>query len=190
MTPIRVNGIRRRRVVGLLTLAALPPLATARNAPPEVAGDLPDARLRGSGRLTFLTLHVYDIRLWSPAVVPRDDASQTPLALEIEYARKLYGREIAKRSLEEMRGIGTVGEDQGARWLATMTELFPDVARGDRITGVQRPGGVSRFFLNGRLLGEVADPAFTRLFFGIWLSPKTSEPKLRLSLLGETGSGS
>jgi len=48
---------------------------------------------------------------------------------------------------------------------------------------VQLPGQGTRFFLNGSLRGEVADADFTRLFFGIWLSPKTSEPRLREQLL-------
>jgi Chalcone isomerase-like len=67
-----------------------------------------------------------------------------------------------------------------------MTQLFPDVRGGDRLTGVQRPGQAARFFLNGVLRGEVPDADFTRLFFGIWLSPRTSEPRLRAQLLGGT----
>jgi len=41
-----------------------------------------------------------------------------------------------------------------------------------------------RFFHNGALRSELRDTDFTRRFFGIWLSPQTSEPKLRQSLLG------
>jgi hypothetical protein len=33
-------------------------------------------------------------------------------------------------------------------------------------------------------VGEVRDATFARLFFGIWLSPRTSEPQLRAALLG------
>jgi hypothetical protein len=61
------------------------------------------------------------------------------------------------------------------------------VAKGDRITGVQRPGESARFFLNGKPIGEVRDAEFARRFFGIWLAPKTSEPKLRLALLARAG---
>ena len=67
-----------------------------------------------------------------------------------------------------------------------MKQLFVDVHKGDRITGVQVPGVATRIFVNGRLRGEVRDAEFTRLFFGIWLSPATSEPKLRDALLGLT----
>jgi hypothetical protein len=65
-----------------------------------------------------------------------------------------------------------------------MLQFFPDVRPGDRITGVQRPDGVVRFFLNGQLRGEKRDADFARRFFGIWLAPVTSEPRLRAALLG------
>ena len=107
-----------------------------------------------------------------------------PLALELEYARKLDGAEIAKRSLVEMRRQAEPAAEVAQRWLVDMTRLFPDVQEGDRITGVNLPGQGARFFHNGTLRGEVRDTEFARLFFGIWLSPGTSEPALRQSLLG------
>jgi len=64
-----------------------------------------------------------------------------------------------------------------------MRALFPDVKAGDVITGVHQPAMGVVFWCNGRLLGEVRDPLFARLFFGIWLSPQTSEPQLRSALL-------
>ena len=57
------------------------------------------------------------------------------------------------------------------------------VQPGDRITGVHRPGAGARFYFNGRLRASVDDAAFARAFFGIWLSPSTSEPRLRSALL-------
>ena len=86
-----------------------------------------------------------------------------------------------------MRDLATIDEPTGARWLAAMKGLFPDVKAGDRITGVHVPGSGARFYLNSRLLGEVADDAFSRLFFGIWLSPKTSQPRMRETLIQGIG---
>ena len=34
-------------------------------------------------------------------------------------------------------------------------------------------------------IGDVRDPLFAKLFFGIWLSPQTSEPQLRRALLAQ-----
>jgi len=44
--------------------------------------------------------------------------------------------------------------------------------------------GKPAFFLNGKLLGETADTAFSEAFFRIWLDPKARKPELRAALLG------
>ena len=184
--------MRASRRAAVLTLAAalgLPwHLPAAASAPPaEVAAEVPGAALQGSGRLTFLGLQIYDARLWSDDSFRADTFERAPLAIELAYARTLRGKLIAERSLKEMRRAGPIADDEATRWLAVMTQLFPDVNAGDRITGVLRPGEAARFFLNGKLLGEVRDADFAKRFFGIWLSPKTSEPDLRKSLLGKAG---
>jgi len=58
------------------------------------------------------------------------------------------------------------------------------VRKGDRITGVNLPPGIVRFYFNGQPIGEIDDPEFTRAFFGIWLDPRTSRPEFRKRLLG------
>ncbi len=151
---------------------------------PEVSTELSAAKLSGQGKLTYFGLHVYDARLWVQDGFKASDFARAPLALELEYARTLYGKLIAERSLEEMKRGGEVTEAKAAEWLAQMKTLFTDVNKGDRITGVQVPGVATRVFINGKLRGEVRDAEFTKLFFGIWLSPRTSEPKLREALLG------
>ncbi|MBX3635879.1 MAG: chalcone isomerase family protein [Rubrivivax sp.] len=159
--------------------------------PAELGAELPAARLQGSGRLRFFGLHVYDARLWTgERRAGADDWAATPMALEIEYARRLVGAQIAERSLEEMRRQGAIAEADAERWLAEMKRLFPDVAAGDRITGVKVPGTAARFFVNGRFRGELRDADFTRRFFGIWLARETSQPALRDALLGARAAGS
>jgi len=175
----------RRRVLLLIAALAAAPLARARSdVPAEVLAELPGARLQGQGSMRFLGMAVYDARLWSSETPVRGDNWSQPLALEIAYSRSLAGRKMAERTLEEMRRVGEVAPARAERWLAELTRLFPDVREGDRITGVQRPGRGVRFFYNGSAQGEVRDADFGRLFFGVWLSPRTSEPGLRESLLG------
>ena len=169
----------------LLALAGGPAALWAQTAmPAEVAAELPGAKLLGSGRLTFIGLAIYEARLWAGESFKAESYEQAPLAIELDYARTLYGKLIAERSLDEMKRAGGISEAQAEGWLATLKQTFPDVAKGDRITGVFRPAESARFFLNGKAIGEVRDAEFARRFFGIWLSPKTSEPKLRLALLG------
>ena len=182
------------RRTALLALALQPCVSLQLSAQPalptEVSAELPGARLLGSGRLTFMMLHVYDARLWVGHDFKADGFASMPLALELEYARSLHGRLIAERSLEEMKRQGAVSDEAGERWLAAMRQAFPDVAKGDRLTGLHRPGESARFFMNGKVRSEIRDADFARRFFGIWLSPQTSEPKLRQSLLGLSRVGS
>ena len=186
--PTRPDATRRALLAaGLgwpLTYAGGALAQAASGLPPEVVQALPEARLQGSGRLTYFGLHVYDARLWVASPVTADNFSLAPLALELEYARSLYGRLIAERSLTEMKKVGTVPEGKAEAWQADMARLFLDVNKGDRITGVQVPGEAARFFINGKHRGDIRDAAFVPLFFGIWLSPRSSEPQLRAALLG------
>ncbi|MBI5257128.1 MAG: chalcone isomerase family protein [Burkholderiales bacterium] len=168
---------------GLLGPGALP--AATPEPPPEVRAELPEARQRGTATLRFVGLHVYDARSFSAAPI-EGDGSEQPLAIELRYARTLAGARIAQRSIDEMRRIGAFTEAQAERWLRAMTQLFPDVTAGTRLTGIQHPGRSARFYLDGRPLGQIDDPDFVRLFFGIWLSPRSSEPALRARLVGAT----
>jgi hypothetical protein len=176
---------RRALLIAAGAACLLPGAALSSLAPPaEVAAALPGATLQGQGRLRYFGLHVYDAVLWSQRRLGAGEVLDAELALELRYARTLRGPLIAERSIEEMKRVGEFGAEQSQRWLAAMTRLFPDVNDGDRITGVHRPGRGATFYVNGRTVGEVADTAFARLFFGIWLSPRTSEPALRTALLG------
>lgn len=190
-----VDSQRRTLLAWPLACAALtsPLPALARSVPPlppEVRSELPDARLLGSGRLTFMLFHVYDARLWAGPEFDVVRYDQVPLALELEYARGFDNADIAERSIEEMRRSGPIAPEKATRWLSAMKQAFPNVAAGDRTTGVQVPGVAARYFVNGKFTGEIRDPEFTRLFFGIWLSTRTSEPRLREALLAGAPNGS
>ncbi|MDH4051573.1 MAG: chalcone isomerase family protein [Rubrivivax sp.] len=177
-------ALNRRTLMAAALGMAWP--AWARMTPPtELRQVLQGAKLQGEGRLRFLGLAVYEARLWAPEPVPAEQWAGQPLALELLYARALYGRKIAERSIEEMRRQAKIPDAQGQEWQGALARLIPDVEAGDRLTGVQQPGAATQFFYNGALRGEVRDPEFTRLFFGIWLSPQTSEPALRERLLGQ-----
>lgn len=177
-----MSSLSRRST--LVALACLPFGAGSQTTQPSELSALPGARLLGQGRLTFLGLNVYSAKLWVTDGFKPDDFISHPVALELEYARSLVGSLIAERSLTEMKRVGEVPADKADSWLASMAKIFPDVDKGDRITGLHQPGEGMRFFFNGKPRGDIRDAAFARLFTGIWLSPRTSEPKLRQALLG------
>lgn len=179
--PTRRTLLRWGGSVGGLCLAGV--TNSQATMPPEVQAQLPQAKATGTTRMRFFGLSIYDAQLW---VAPGFDAAQYaahPLALELRYLRSLKGSAIAERSLQEMRRGGPVDAATEQRWLQAMVDAFPDVKEGDRLTGLHTSGAGTRFFLNGTLRATVADPAFGPQFFGIWLAPWTSEPRLRAELL-------
>lgn len=161
---------------------ATPSLATV---PAEVASDLKQAQLLGRAPLRFFGLLVYEARLWTPPAFEPERYDQHPFALELEYARKLEGPAIAERSIAEMRRVGEFNDAQSKTWLTLMNQAFPNVGAQDRLTGVHDGAGGVRFFFNGKQTAAIKDQAYARLFFGIWLSPKTSAPALRNALIGK-----
>ena len=154
-------------------------------APAPIRATLPAARLAGEGALRWLGLRIYDARLWvGPRGLDPDRIGTDAFALEISYARSLSGAAIAERSAAEIARLDlAASEGQRIGWLERMGAIFPDVRAGDRIAGVFDPRAGTRFFLNDRPIGSVADPAFARAFFGIWLDARTAAPQLREALL-------
>jgi hypothetical protein len=148
---------------------------------------LKDQPRLGTARLRVWGFEVYDASLYASPGFDAQRFAEQRFGLELAYLRSFKGPDIAERSLDEMRALGAIDAAQAERWLKAMSALFPDVQRGDRITGVHVPGTGARFYLNGQWLGEVADESFSRLFFGIWLSPKTSQPGMRRALIEPTG---
>ena len=182
------DGVPRRHPLALafaliLAMTAVPTHAVnAPPLPPQVALLAPNLKVQGGGELTFFGISVYDGYYWSPT---RGWAQDGPFALDLHYHRALDGEKIAERSVGEITKLGYGTAEQRLRWGEEMKRVFPDVRRGDRLTGVHLPGGVVRYFLNGKSIGEIADPGFARAFFGIWLDPKTSQLDFRQMLLGE-----
>jgi hypothetical protein len=153
------------------------------NTPEPAETPLPGTQLAGQGLLRYYGFEVYRARLWVPPGFEADDYAAHPLALELAYLRDFSAEAIARRSLQEMQRQQAIPAAQAARWQEALQAALPDVKKGDRITGVYRPGAGVVFWMQGRVVGEVADAQFARLFFGIWLSPQTSEPALRQALI-------
>lgn len=192
--PLTTRSLRLRRthpaaafLLAVTAAAWWPAQVQATTPEPTVSAALQDKQVQGNARLRVWGFEVYDATLWAGANFDAQRYEQHRFALELNYLRSFKGSAIAERSIDEMRGIAAITPEQAARWLAAMGTLFPDVQRGDRITGVHVPGSGARFYFNGRLRGELADDAFSRLFFGIWLSPKTSQPAMRATLIQAAG---
>lgn len=166
-----VHSVRRSLLLALLAW----PFAGLAGAATAVA-PYPGLRRWGSGAFRRFGFHVYDATLWAG-----DDPLRPPLALRLDYKRSIAGKAIAEASVKEMRTF-VADADQLAVWGAEMMRIFPDVRDGDHIIGLWQPEG-ARFLQDGRVIGDVGDPAFARAFFGIWLDERSSAPALRAALL-------
>jgi hypothetical protein len=151
--------------------------------PEFVQTHIPTARMVGQSRLKMYFFKIYDATLYAPN--GQFDQTQ-PFALSLGYLRDFDGADIAQRSIDEMRDLGYRDTAQLAQWLIQMELSFPNIIAGDVLTGVVDEQQHTRFYFNGKPTHTVADPEFTQAFFAIWLDSKTSQPKMRIQLLGET----
>ena len=168
-------------IAGVLLWIALAMPALAQTLPPRAADVLPGAREAGGGAFRYLGLRIYDAKLWTAG--PRFDA-EAPYALGIRYARNIKGLKLAEESVKQWRGMRYGYEDRYEAWEAEMRRIFPDVKPDDELVGVHLPGKGAQFYFNGKPAGAVADSAFARAFFAIWLDERTTEPGLRRALIG------
>jgi Chalcone isomerase-like len=171
-----------RRLIALVMAAASLTSAGAqtwRDALPQASA----SRMIGEGEYRWFGLHIYTAQLWAAQATATLD---TPLALQITYARSLSGQRLVDTSIAEIRRMNgsAVPDETAARWRAALSQVLPDVHAGDRLTGVYLPAEGARFYANDRATGQIQDPALARAFFAIWLDPATRAPALRQHLLG------
>jgi len=161
---------RRQGYLGLLVLLLLAGHAHA------------EWQMVGEARLQFMFWDIYDSRLYS-----RDGRymeQQRPLKLEIQYLRDIKAADLVKNTGKEWDGLG-VSPDLQQPWLEALSGMWPDIRQYDVLAIEINEQGESLFSWNGKAIGRIGDPVFGQHFIDIWLSPGTSQPALRLALLGE-----
>lgn len=186
MTNRPLPALRRRTAPLLLALglAAVWPVQ-ATDAEPTAQAALAGQRVLGESLFRYWGFEVYHATLRVSPGFDAEHFSAHRFALELQYRRAFAGRDIAQRSIDEMRGQAPLDAATANAWLDTMAALFPDIQPGDRLLGVHVPGQGARFYFNGVLRGAVPDTRFAERFFGIWLAPSTSQPRLRQALLAQ-----
>ncbi len=137
------------------------------------------AKLQGSGRLNWWGFHVYDASFYRAGT-----PASSEFALDIRYQKSFTGTSIANRSAEEMKKIG-VPDTQAAIWGKELANILPNIESGDTLTAIYIPKQGTVFYHDGKRIAQIPGAEFSKAFFGIWLDPKTSAPKLRNELLGQ-----
>jgi hypothetical protein len=133
---------------------------------------------QGVGRLTFWGFHIYDVTLYRMI-----NLKSPEFALDIKYQKSFSGISIADKTAEEMKKMG-VPDAQATIWGKELAEVLPNIEPGQTLTGIYSPKVGTTFFYEGKKIAQFPGVEFSKAFFGIWLDPKTSIPKLRAELLG------
>lgn len=137
--------------------------------------------LVGEARLSFLFWSVYDSRLYS--LDGQYQEGQRPLRLEIQYLLDVDADDLVSRTMEEWQHQ-QLQHPRQQQWALQLASLWPDIREGDILAVELDEEGGNTFYRNGQILGGVDDAAFGAQFLAIWLSPATSQPELRLALIG------
>lgn len=110
---------------------------------------------------------------------------QNPYALRIKYLRPIDNITLLKETEKQWKKMHSNIETYNKNWLTKLSDIFPNVEKNDEITFFVDRNNHSKFYLNNHYLGRIEDPEFSQYFSGIWLSTKTTRPKLRKNLIGE-----
>jgi hypothetical protein len=166
----------------LYPLLALLLISAQVNATTLIEAEIPNAQMVATGRLTVFLFDVYDASLYTVngkrQVVP-------PYALKLAYLRDIKGEKIADQSTEEIRNQKQVDEVTLADWHSQMRNIFPNVKKGDHITGIYKSPSECAFYKNDSPIGQINNKQFCTAFFNIWFGENTSQPALRNQLIGQ-----
>lgn len=144
-------------------------------------GLVPNASVVGQGILSYAFWDIYEATLYAPNGRFKPNK---PFALSIKYFHPINGKDIADKSVQEMRKQGFHDEIKLAAWNTQLKSFLPDVKNGTVLSAVYIPKEQTKFFNGNLVIGSIKGDDFARLFFGIWLENTTSKPELRRALLG------
>lgn len=162
------------------SLAALPAWAS----PTEVTRALPRAEKVGEATYRMLSVPIFNAELYAENGA---FAWERPFALSLTYQRSARATTLINRSIREMSQRGGGSAETLAPLRTQFQRCFPDVARGDRVTGVSTGPDTARIFHNGAHRCDVRWPGLRRTFFGIWLDGRDGQAAaLSARLRGET----
>lgn len=134
----------------------------------------------GAGDMRWTFFKLYRIQLLTDTGLHRQGV--TPQSLEITYYRDIPSSTLVEATGDQWDHL-KLSNNASANWLVQLDELWPDVKQGDTLRFEVDAENNNRFLHNGSLIGGIDDTDFSVAFLSIWLSPNTSEPKLRQQLI-------
>ena len=145
--------------------------------------DFQSPKLIGEGTLKVLMWEVYDLRLLTDGT---SFSWNNKFMLEFDYSRELKKESVIDASLKEFKLQPNVSDKNIGAWEAYLEQVIQPVQKGTKATVQWVPEGQIIFHYEGSKPTTIENEKFARAFLNIWLGEKTSRPKLRSQLLGDS----
>jgi hypothetical protein len=150
---------------------------------PEINQNFSKSSRLGAHNLKVWGFKIYNIQLLSET---KKFSYQNKLALVINYQRDFAKNDLIKKSLEEISRINDINDKELLKiYQNKLEEIFFEVKEGDRKTAFFDPKKGVKLYFNGKFVGEIKDLIFAKRFIDIWLSDKSSYPKMTQDILGK-----
>ena len=150
---------------------------------PEINQNFSKSSRLGAHNLKVWGFKIYNIQLLSET---KKFSYQNKLALVINYQRDFAKNDLIKKSLEEISRINDINDEELLKtYQNKLEEIFFEVKEGDRKTAFFDPKKGVKLYFNGKFVGEIKDLIFAKRFIDIWLSDKSSYPKMTQDILGK-----
>ncbi|MBU2872117.1 chalcone isomerase family protein [Colwellia sp. E2M01] len=137
----------------------------------------------GSAKFSVLFWDIYNSTLYTPTGEYSYTEKANKLIFKIEYLKDISSADLIERTVEQWQHLN-IPKAQYSAFIPRLQAIWPDISAGDSLAMLVE-NNTAIFYFNNDQIGMVEQPEFYQLFLDIWLSPKTSQAKLRSQLLGE-----
>ncbi|HBY87063.1 MAG TPA: hypothetical protein DEO86_14455 [Colwellia sp.] len=110
------------------------------------------------------------------------DITSDKVLFTISYLADISSNDLINRTVDQWEHLG-IQSERYTSYLPKLKGMWPDIKEGDSLS-LLIDQGRSVFYFNQQYIGVINPSEFGQIFLAIWLSENTSEPNLRLELLG------
>ncbi|NMP15192.1 hypothetical protein [Thalassotalea sp. Y01] len=136
----------------------------------------------GKAKLEVLFWDVYQARLYTPD--GNFKGIKGPLKLHLTYYIDIDGADLAEETGNQWQEMQFEHADNNT-WLRQLKQVFPDLQENDSLTMVLDDNDVGYLLHNENLIYRFEPSVQLNQFLAIWLSDKSTRPKLMTKLTGQ-----
>ncbi len=148
-----------------------------------IASPIENSEMNLFGETTYKRafIKLYDAALCGPS---EGFSIEDSFALTLRYRRNFSSDQIVGASIHEMARLSNQKKSDIEPLRESLQQCFPDVKKGDILTGISEGPNKASFYLNDALSCQIEWSGFRDQFFGIWIGAETREPKRARKLMG------